>query len=143
MTDDAKVREQNPEWELLAIKYRESDKGADGKPEGTLKSLKRCASMLNTYAPDCFPANENGQVHFVRAMMESVADEIDAYLAEHAPPATPFDAEKPSRADLIAANKRLCEALRMANDKVAFGKGNIHDVFKHCQATLAECEVTP
>lgn len=57
----------------------------DGKPEGTRESLARCAKMLNTYAPECFPANEKGQVDFARAMMESAADEITAYLARAFP----------------------------------------------------------
>jgi hypothetical protein len=37
--------------------------------------------MFDTYAPDLFPANEKGQIHFARAMMEGTADEIRAYTA--------------------------------------------------------------
>lgn len=66
--------------EQLAAKLRAEDR--DHGPEGTRESLERCAKMLDTYAPECFPANEQGQVHFARAMMESVADEIRAYLAK-------------------------------------------------------------
>lgn len=62
----------------------------DGKPEGTRESLETCARMLDTYGPECFPANELGQVDFARAMMESVADNIRAYLdATRAPDTAP------------------------------------------------------
>jgi len=48
--------------------------------------------MLERWAPECFPENEQGQVHFARALMESAAEEIrkawaDA-VAEIASPAT-------------------------------------------------------
>lgn len=80
---DAPALEQpNLAYEEIAAKLRASiHADDDGKPEGTLESLKRCAIMLDTYGRDCFPANEKGQVHFARAMMESVTDEIYAYLA--------------------------------------------------------------
>ena len=75
----------NPEWEALAAKFRAATRQTEeGQPEGTRESLERCAKMLDTYAPDCFPANEKGQVHFARAMMESVADDIRAFLARSA-----------------------------------------------------------
>ena len=48
--------------------------------EGTRESLERCANMLDEYAPDMFPASELGQIHMERSMMESVADEIRAFL---------------------------------------------------------------
>lgn len=69
--------------EELATKFRnEINETADGKPEGTLESLLRCANMLNVYAVECFPASETVQVHFARAvaMMESAAEEIQAFL---------------------------------------------------------------
>ncbi len=73
--------------EALAATYRaESRTTEDGKPEGTVESLQRCVSMLNTYAPDCFPANSKGQIHFARGMMESTADEIAAFLANQPRP---------------------------------------------------------
>ncbi len=79
LTEHGDAEEPN---EALAATYRaESRTTEDGKPEGTPESLQRCASMLNTYAADCFPANSKGQIHFARAMMESTADEITAYLA--------------------------------------------------------------
>ena len=70
----------NQENEAKAAALRAQSRAGDGKPEGTAESLARCAKMLNEYAPECFPANEHGQVHFVRAMMESVADEIRTFL---------------------------------------------------------------
>ncbi len=79
--------------EVLAAKYRHSDcRDPDSKPEGTAETLLRCANMLDTYGPDCFPANELGQIHFARAMMESTADEIRAYFRS-LPPPPPADAE--------------------------------------------------
>jgi hypothetical protein len=69
------------ENEALAARLRAETAKGDGAPEGTLESLERCARMLNQYAPDCFPANEQGQIDFARAMMESVADEIMAFIA--------------------------------------------------------------
>jgi hypothetical protein len=53
----------------------------EAAPDGTLDSLATCATMLETYGPDCFPANEKGQVHFARAMMDSTAAEIRTFLA--------------------------------------------------------------
>jgi hypothetical protein len=83
--DDAAERAlPNPEYEALAAKFRFASRGGDDGPEGTRESLERCAKMLDTYAPDLFPANDKGQVHFARAMMESVADEIRAYLSQGA-----------------------------------------------------------
>jgi hypothetical protein len=80
---DAYVSEHHPvspDAEAKAAKLRAEVLAVDGKPEGTVEALVRCATMLNTHAPDCFPANEHGQIHFARAMMESVADEITAFV---------------------------------------------------------------
>lgn len=74
----------SPEDEANAAKFRAEMLNGDGKPEGTLDSLAMCVRMLNTYAVDCFPANSLGQIHFVRATMESAADEIAAFLASYA-----------------------------------------------------------
>ena len=81
MVDAADRALPNPKHEELAAKFRAGSREGDGKPEGTRESLERCAKMLDTYGPDLFPANDKGQVHFARAMMESVADEIRAFLA--------------------------------------------------------------
>lgn len=53
----------------------------DHKPEGTPEALGQCARMLEEYGPDCFPANDSGQVHFARAMMDATAAEIRAALS--------------------------------------------------------------
>lgn len=41
-----------------------------------LRGLEQTAIMLETWAPECFPANEHGQVDFARALMESAAQAI-------------------------------------------------------------------
>jgi hypothetical protein len=69
------------EYEDLAAQFRAAQRATeDGKPDGSCEALERCAKMLDTYGPECFPANDKGQVHFARAMMESTADEIRAFL---------------------------------------------------------------
>ena len=75
-----KLADVRPESENKAAKWRAKQLNGDGKPDGTSESLARCAIMLDEYAPDLFPANELGQVPFARVMMESVADEIRAFL---------------------------------------------------------------
>lgn len=48
---------------------------------GRLEDLKRTAIMLRTWAPEVFPeVGADGQVHFGRAMMESAAEAIEAFL---------------------------------------------------------------
>jgi hypothetical protein len=37
--------------------------------------------MLETFGPECFPSDENGQVHFARVMMDVTAAEIRFFLA--------------------------------------------------------------
>ena len=59
-----------------------------------LRGLEQTAIMLETYAPEIFPeVNEQGQVHFGRAMMESAAEAIRAAwtsaIAEVSPAAPP------------------------------------------------------
>lgn len=76
-------REPNPEHEKRAADFRARQRATeDGEPDGTREGLEQCVRMLDTYAPECFPANEQGQVHFARAMMESVADEIREFLKQ-------------------------------------------------------------
>lgn len=67
--------------EKLAARYHAETNAAVGEPEGTRESLARTARMLEIYGPECYPANPAGQVHFVRAMMQSTVDEIKAFLA--------------------------------------------------------------
>jgi hypothetical protein len=54
----------------------------DHVPDGTRESLATCAHMLEEYGPECLPANENGQVDFVRAMLDATAASIRAFLAK-------------------------------------------------------------
>lgn len=74
--------------EASAAALRASGRVGDGQPDGSREELERCARMLDTYAPELFPANDLGQIDFARAMMESVADVIRAFLgrAEGAKP---------------------------------------------------------
>lgn len=44
------------------------------------EELRACVTMIRTWIPEVFPANERGQVHFVRAVVESVADTIERAL---------------------------------------------------------------
>ncbi|WP_242095446.1 hypothetical protein [Sphingomonas sp. CROZ-RG-20F-R02-07] len=65
------------ETEIAAARAADSD----SQPDGTRDSLAMCALMLETYGPDCFPPDENGQLHFARCMMDATASEIRAFLA--------------------------------------------------------------
>lgn len=47
-----------------------------------VSELGMAARMIRTWIPESFPANERGQVHFVRAVIESVADVIERAVAE-------------------------------------------------------------
>lgn len=68
------------------IDYREycAARGPEEQPDGTLESLATVAAMLETYGPECFPANEQGQVDFARCMTDSAAEEIRAFLGKQA-----------------------------------------------------------
>jgi hypothetical protein len=44
------------------------------------EELRLSARMIRKWLPESFPANEKGQVHFVRAVMESVASTIERAL---------------------------------------------------------------
>lgn len=67
--------------EATAAALRASGRFADGKPDGSREELDQCARMLDTYAPELYPANELGQIDFARAMMESTAEVIRTYVA--------------------------------------------------------------
>jgi hypothetical protein len=43
-----------------------------------LRELEQTAIMLEKWGPEAFPADENGQVHFGRAMTDSAAEAIRA-----------------------------------------------------------------
>jgi hypothetical protein len=49
--------------------------------------------MLEKFGPDCFPANEAGQVDFARIMMDATVSEIRAYLRANAARATSKEAQ--------------------------------------------------
>lgn len=80
----------------------------DHVPEGTEESLAACATMLETYGPECFPANEQGQVDFARAMMDAVAADIRAFLSPAAPsaPCAQSSPAEPSRDEGAVAGGR-------------------------------------
>lgn len=75
---DAAEKERN---EATATKFRAETRDGEHGPEGTKESLLRTANMLDTWSKDLYPANALGQVDFARALMESSADEIRAFLA--------------------------------------------------------------
>lgn len=58
----------------------------------TLEELRLSVRMIRRWIPDCFPANEMGQVHFVRSVMESVATTIERAL-DGKPPLTDEEAK--------------------------------------------------
>lgn len=49
-------------------------------PDGTIDSLRTVVSMIQQYAIPELPANENGQIPFMRAIFESVIEEIEASI---------------------------------------------------------------
>lgn len=52
---------------------------AEFKPD-TLEELRLSAMMIRRWIPEAFPENERGQVHFVRAVIDSVASTIERAL---------------------------------------------------------------
>ena len=70
--------------DLMEVRKGEANYQAfceEAQPDGTVEGLERSASMLEQWAKETFPANEDGKVHFGRAMMDTVAAEIRAFLA--------------------------------------------------------------
>jgi hypothetical protein len=53
----------------------------------TVEELRLSARMIRRWIPDCFPENDNGQVYFVRAVIESVATVIERAI-DGEPPMT-------------------------------------------------------
>lgn len=107
-----------------------------------LRGLEQTAIMLETYAPDVFPEiNEQGQKHFGRVIMESAAQSIrDAWALAIK------EAENSERADQIAENERLREALRaqVAVSKrlmqdAGFDAQDIADCTAQARRALGEC----
>jgi hypothetical protein len=91
--------------EVLAKKFREEvRKDPDAAPEGTRESLAKCVRMIEDYIPEALPANEHGQVHFARAVIESVSEEIKTFLER------PLAENQPSElAALLKASKEMLE----------------------------------
>ncbi len=109
--------------EHAAATFREASRSRDeSKPDGSREELERCARMLDTYAPELYPANELGQIDFARAMMESTADVIRAFLvrvygtAESPTPDPMDDAEPPPPAQVEAL------AVQIVRDMEALGE---------------------
>lgn len=46
----------------------------------TIEELRIAARMIRRWIPDAFPANEKGQIHFVRSVVESIASTIERAL---------------------------------------------------------------
>lgn len=55
------------------------------------------AKCLRKWAAECFPADGNGQVHFARALMEGVAEELDEAFNRYAQNKKAEPCEPPSR----------------------------------------------
>jgi hypothetical protein len=54
--------------------------------EGTFSSLATTAGMIERWAPEALPADDNGKLSFARLMLDVAAAEIRAFLTAH--PAT-------------------------------------------------------
>lgn len=50
-------------------------------PPNPREELRMAARMIRTWMPESFPANEFGQVHFVRAVIDSVAEAIERFFS--------------------------------------------------------------
>ncbi len=67
--------------ERVAKAQREAAKRADPegyKPDATPGGLRRMAATLEHWVPEAMPANDVGQVHFVRCLTESAAEALRA-----------------------------------------------------------------
>ena len=53
---------------------------ADRESTGTREELATCAQNLRRFGAELFPCNRNGQAHFARIIMDTVANSIDAVL---------------------------------------------------------------
>jgi len=66
--------------------YRAFSAGTDREADGTIEGLALVANMLEQYGIAELPANEVGQVDFMRALMESAVAEIRAFIAKDKQP---------------------------------------------------------
>lgn len=68
---------------------------------GSREELATCAENLRRFGGELFPANRNGQAHFARVIMDTVANSIDAALTRLSTPLPDVDelAARLSKAD--------------------------------------------
>jgi len=66
--------------------YRTFCEQTDREADGTIESLTTVANMLEQYGIAELPANEVGQVDFMRALMESAVAEIRAFITKDTQP---------------------------------------------------------
>lgn len=97
--------------------YRTYCESREEQPEGTREALLECATMLEEYGIAELPANEHGQVDFMRALMESVVGEIRAYFersTDTTTPPEPSEASEKLGAWMSAAldDPDVCEAMK-------------------------------
>jgi endogenous inhibitor of DNA gyrase (YacG/DUF329 family) len=97
------------EADYRAYRAAEPKSGYDGTPE----ELATVAHMLEEYGPECFPANELGQVDFARCMMDAAAACIRASLS--AVPPMPPASSGPTLAEARVA-EGLAKALEDLRD---------------------------
>lgn len=57
------------------------DHVAGGDDAERLEDLRLAAKSIRTYMPETLPAGEDGKIHFARALAESAAEAIEAFLA--------------------------------------------------------------
>lgn len=107
---------------------------------GTLEELALSATMLERWGPETFPANSLGQVHFARAMMESTAKTIRAFLAAQAPtPSWRSLDDAPRDGEVLAALKHLNVVLDdMWSDPHRTSRGYIADGHVMCITTAQQ-----
>lgn len=55
-------------------------------PTDLRQELQASVTMIRTWIPEAFPANAAGQVHFVRAVIESIAGLAERVLIDGLPP---------------------------------------------------------
>ena len=80
---------------------------AAGELQNHVFAMRACAGLhagcLRRYAAECFPEITNGQKHFVRVLMESIADDLDENFN---PPNVIKDEPRESLARLLRSRRR-------------------------------------
>lgn len=94
---DAIWREISKRQSKEAVTLEFIDKSASAAIRA-LRGLEQTAIMLEKYAPEVFPeVNEQGQIHFGRAMMESAAEAIREAWTQAIHAVEPAKTEGPSQ----------------------------------------------